>query len=53
MKNIFEYMISIIIALRDCKPVQYWENEKFIWIDCDNDILPNFNEFIYRIKPED
>lgn len=51
MKNVFEYMIEIITAIRDGKTIQYLDQTS-TWVNCDDRHLPCFDEFKYRIKPK-
>lgn len=47
----YDYMIEIITALKEGKQIQYSQFYE-VWLEFNNNELPNFTQFVYRIKPE-
>lgn len=53
MNNIFDYdyMIEILTALKEGKVIQRIDETTDVWIDHNEEELPKFDNYEYRIKP--
>ena len=50
--TMIDYMIDILTAMKEGKKIQHRKENTKIWIDHDENILPSFDTYEYRIKPE-
>lgn len=51
-KSYCDYMIEILTALKEGKAVQRENETTKEWMDHNNNIIPSFDKYIYRIKPD-